>query len=75
MDRRGVTIEVPDAALGKETTMLYDRTKRRDPTPKEQANWDRLFAVEKENRRKEREKMRFSNASAQRSMLDRFRSP
>ncbi len=54
--------------------MLYDRTKRRDPTPKEQSNWDRLFAAEKEKQRKEREKMRFTNAQAQRSMLDRFRA-
>jgi hypothetical protein len=65
---------VPDPALGKETTMFYDRMKRRDPTAKEQANWDRLFATEKDKRRKERDKMRFTNASAQRSMLERFRT-
>jgi hypothetical protein len=53
---------------------LYDRMKRRDPTPKEQANWDRLFAAEKDKKRKEREKMRFTNAATQRSMLDRFRA-
>ena len=54
---------------------FYDRFKRRDPTPKEQANWDRLFAAEKEKQRKEREKTRYSHDAAKRSMLDRFRSP
>ena len=54
---------------------LWDRTKRRDPTPKEQANWDRLFTAEKERQRKEREKMRYSNQAAQRSMLERFKNP
>ena len=54
--------------------MIYDRKKRRDPTPKEQANWERLFAAEKEKRRKDREKMRFADSSAQRSMLERFRA-
>ena len=53
---------------------LYDRSKRRDPTPKEQANWDRLFAAEKEKQRKQREKTRYSNDAAARSLLDRFRS-
>ena len=53
---------------------LYDRNKRRDPTPKEQANWDRLFAAEKEKQRQAREKMRYSNDAAKRSMLERFRT-
>ena len=56
---------------------LYDRSKRRDPTPKEQANWDRLFSAEKEKQRKERQKKagRFGNDAAKRNFLDKFRSP
>lgn len=34
---------------------LYDRTKIADPTPREQANWDRLAAAERERQRKLRE--------------------
>jgi hypothetical protein len=34
---------------------LYDRTKKADPTPREQANWNRLAAAERERQRKLRE--------------------
>lgn len=34
---------------------LYDRTKKADPTPREQANWDRLAEAERERQRKLRE--------------------
>ena len=56
---------------------IYDRSKHRDPTPKEQANWDRLFSAEKERQRKARQQKpgRFGNDAAKRSFLDKFRSP
>jgi hypothetical protein len=56
---------------------LYERSKGRDPTPKEQANWDRLFSAEKESQRKKRQQRpgRFGNDAEKRSFLDRFRSP
>ena len=56
---------------------IYDRSKRRDPTPKEQANWDRLFSAEKERQKKARQQKpgRFGNDAEKRTFLDRFRSP
>lgn len=56
---------------------LYERSKGRDPTPKEQANWDRLFSAEKDRQRRERQQKRgrFGNEGEKRSFLDKFRSP
>jgi hypothetical protein len=57
---------------------LYDRTKKADPTPREQANWDKLAAAERERQRKLREaesqgRKGTDQASKQR-LLDQFRT-
>lgn len=58
---------------------LYDRSKKREPTPKEQANWDRLAAIELERQRKLRKEQasghRGADEAAKRRFLDQFRSP
>lgn len=58
---------------------FYDRSKKRGPTPKEQANWDRLAAIEVERKRKLREEQasgrRGADEAAKRRFMDQFRSP
>lgn len=54
---------------------LYDRFKRRDPSPKEQANWDALASAESERQkqlRKEQERQSYKDAA--RRKLDQFKS-
>jgi hypothetical protein len=56
---------------------LYDRTKKADPTPREQANWDKLAAAERERQRKKREEdeksRKGADLAAKQRMLDQFR--
>ncbi|HVL52104.1 MAG TPA: hypothetical protein VM754_11445 [Actinomycetota bacterium] len=56
---------------------LYDRMKKADPTPKEQANWDRLAAAEVERQRKlrkeEAEGRRVKDTAAKNRVLEQFR--
>jgi hypothetical protein len=56
---------------------LYDRTKKADPTPREQANWDRLAAAERERQRKKREEKeksrKISDLASKNRTLDQFR--
>lgn len=58
---------------------LWDPTKKADPTPREQANWDRLSAAEIERQRKLRKEQaegrRGSDQSAKDRVLNQFRSP
>lgn len=53
---------------------LYDRFKRRDPSPKEQANWDALMGAEKEKQKQERQEAdRRLNKDAAARKFDQFR--
>ncbi|CAN5737992.1 hypothetical protein BH23ACT12_BH23ACT12_20450 [soil metagenome] len=57
---------------------LYDRTKKADPTPKEQANWERLATAERERQRKQREAKaqgrKGADQAAKQRFLDQFRN-
>lgn len=56
---------------------LYDRSKKADPTPREQANWEKLAAAERERQRKKREEeaksRKAADLAAKQRMLDQFR--
>lgn len=56
---------------------LYDRTKKADPTPREQANWERLAAAERERQRLKREEeaksRKGADQAAKQRMLEQFR--
>ncbi len=56
---------------------LYDRTKKAEPTPREQANWERLAAAERERQRKLREAeiqgRKGADQAAKQRFLDQFR--
>lgn len=57
---------------------LYDRTKKADPTPREQANWERLAEAERERQRKLREAeaqgRKGSDQVAKQRFLEQFRN-
>lgn len=56
---------------------LYDRSKQKGPTAKEQANWERLAEAELERQRKlrkqEAEGRRVGDHTRRQSILDQFR--
>ena len=74
--RRG-TLDLAEKTEGVIKLPLYDRTKKADPTPREQANWDRLAIAEIERQRKirrdEAEGRRGGDMAAKQRMLDLFR--
>lgn len=56
---------------------LYDRMKKADPTPKEQAHWEELAAAECERQRKLRKEQaegRRTDTATQQRMRQQFRS-
>ncbi|MGQ0678641.1 MAG: hypothetical protein ACT4OM_03110 [Actinomycetota bacterium] len=54
---------------------LWDPKKLRDPTPKEQANWEVLFNAEKQKQKQKRqeEDRKFNREQAERRRLEQFR--
>lgn len=52
----------------------FNRMKRRGPSPKEQANWDNLFAAEKEKQKRARQEEDRKLAESTRRRLDQFRN-
>lgn len=58
---------------------LYDPLKKAEPTPREQANWDRLASAEIERQRKLRKDQSEGRSSADQAnkqrVLNQFRSP
>lgn len=53
---------------------MYDRFKRRDPSPKEQANWDSLLNAEKDKQKQQRQEAeRKENRESAARRFDQFR--
>lgn len=53
---------------------LYDRLKRRDPTPQEQAHWETLAEAERARRREMRKKELQGRGDSKNRMLDQLRN-